>query len=268
MKTDSQKHSQYFDNIRSKLKNGKIHEETEYAKAHYLSDACRYGYIDIVKGFILAKVDVNSKYDLDQPLLNAIRTNNKDIVDLLMANGANPNGGHGALLYYNTFKEDFKVAEKLIELGADVNFQLHPNGPTVLQNAVRKCNLQLVDLLLKKGAKVDVPDYFADTEDTYKDYKDYNANDRKAIDELLKEYKLAEQAHKKALPKKPHKWAKSEPINHGVNKTKSMMQAFTIEERGDDYKREKTIKGRLEGSKIGSHREKASSAKDNSSPSR
>jgi hypothetical protein len=265
MKTDSQKHSEYFDNIKSKLKNGKIHEETQDAKVMYLSDACQFGHIDIVKGLILAKVDVNSKSDLDQPLQRAIRSNNQDIVDLLMANGANPNGGHGTLLFYNTHKKDLKVAEKLIELGADVNFQLNPNGPSVLQMAVRNCNLQLVDLLLKKGAKVDVPDYFANIEDTT---KGNNANDRKAIDELLKEYKLAEQAHKKALPKQPHKWANSKSINHGVNKTKSMMQAFTIEERGDDYKREKTIKGRLEGSKIGSHREKASSAKNNSSPSR
>ena len=266
MKTDSQKHSEYFNNIRSKLKNGKIHEERQDAKLMYLHDACQFGHIDIVKGLILAKVDVNSKFDAYQPLQVAISSNNQAIVDILMANGANPNGGHGTLLFYNTHKESLKVAEKLIELGADVNFQLTPNGPSVLQMAVRNCNLQLVDLLLKKGAKIDVPDHFVtNIEDTT---KGNNANDRKAIDELLKEYKLAEQAHKKALPKQPHKWANSKPINHGVNKTKSMMQALTIEERGDDYKREKTIKGRLEGSKIGSHREKASSAKDNSSPSR
>jgi ankyrin repeat protein len=85
MKTDSQKHSEYFNNIRSKLKNGKIHEERQDAKLMYLHDACQFGHIDIVKGLILAKVDVNSKFDAYQPLQVAISSNNPAIVDLLMA---------------------------------------------------------------------------------------------------------------------------------------------------------------------------------------
>lgn len=62
------------------------------------------------------------------PLLYAIRLKNYDFIEILLNNNANPNFASAKVcppLHLACFNGDTKIAKKLIEAGADINFQYH-----------------------------------------------------------------------------------------------------------------------------------------------
>ncbi|KAK2706236.1 hypothetical protein QYM36_016318 [Artemia franciscana] len=99
-------------------------------------------------------IDSGAKLDAmnankDTPLLIAIRNNNLELVKLLLKRGANPNCGE--YLHLNVKKGSADVCNLLIKSGAEID-ATNVHGETPLGTAIKTSNLDLVKLLLKRGA--------------------------------------------------------------------------------------------------------------------
>src|SRR3989339_601373 len=93
------------------------------------------------------------------PLYQACSKNYKDIVKLLLENGANPNipnKDKETPLYWACAKGNLEIVKLLLEKDADVNIA-NKNRETPLYPACYLGYLDIVELLLKKGAKVNIP---------------------------------------------------------------------------------------------------------------
>lgn len=115
-------------------------------------------------------VDVNARHQDLTPLIYAAC--DRDMVDLLLKNRADPNvlplSGYQTALNRAIIcmaeerSEDLGIVRKLIDSGADVNYSRHDRPaslPPVLQQACEmQGKAQLVKLLKRAGARVDVPD--------------------------------------------------------------------------------------------------------------
>lgn len=116
--------------------------------------------IEDVKKFLASGADVNSKSDVATPLNLAAVERNIDIVELLIANGANSNvkdiQGYTPL-HRAAFDGHKEIAELLIANGAELNVK---NGwhSTPLVEAVLGNQVELVKLLISKGADVNLVD--------------------------------------------------------------------------------------------------------------
>ncbi|XP_065557977.1 putative ankyrin repeat protein RF_0381 [Artemia franciscana] len=115
-----------------------------------LHHAVKEGRADICKLLIGfgAKLDaMNAKKDT--PLLIAIRNNNLELVKLLLKRGANPNCGE--YLHLAVKKGSADVCNLLIKSGAEID-ATNVHGETPLGTAIKTSNVDLVKLLLKRGA--------------------------------------------------------------------------------------------------------------------
>ncbi len=92
------------------------------------------------------------------PLFQAARRNQREVVELLLAKGADIENGL-VLNFIVTKPELYDMAKLLIEKGADVN-RKNPNGDTPLQSAtIHGKSLRIIDLLLDNGADIDTSHY-------------------------------------------------------------------------------------------------------------
>lgn len=129
------------------------------------------GYTEIVKILLAAKANPNvvTKEGIT-PLHNAANGSYIELIKILLAANANPNAAtkEGITPLHNAADKGFaEIAELLLDAGADVSLKTE-NGFTVLSSAVRYANKEkslpnkdeyyaLVDLLLNRGADIDVP---------------------------------------------------------------------------------------------------------------
>jgi len=115
-------------------------------------EAAKQGDVEAVKQFIAADSDVNAKdgYGVT-PLYHAAGHSHKEIVELLIANGAdvNTNDSGGTPLHHAVTKE---IAELLIAKGADVNAKAD-NGLTPLNMSIERHLTEITTLLRKHGGK-------------------------------------------------------------------------------------------------------------------
>ena len=88
------------------------------------------------------------------PLFHSARRNQREVVELLLAKGADIENGR--VLNFIVIKPElYDMAKLLIEKGADVNSK-NPNGDTPLQSAtIHGKSLRMIDLLLDNGADID-----------------------------------------------------------------------------------------------------------------
>jgi hypothetical protein len=92
-------------------------------------------------------------------LFTAINRNQPDaVINFILQNGVEPNG---EILLLAMEKQRFDLAKQFIEANVDVNYQYPLNKPyadgmTSLLYATKYNNLELVRLLLEKGAKINV----------------------------------------------------------------------------------------------------------------
>ncbi|EED16178.1 ankyrin repeat-rich membrane-spanning protein, putative [Talaromyces stipitatus ATCC 10500] len=90
-----------------------------------------------------------------EPLHAAVLAMKKEIVELLLKHGANPNSRAGVLGTALHFAKDDKVAKLLLAHGADINAK-DALGYTPLSNAILKDKPDLVKLLVESGADVEL----------------------------------------------------------------------------------------------------------------
>ena len=125
-------------------------------------EACRSGNVELLnQSYSQAPESINivdaKGYT---PLILAVYNNQPQIVDFLLAKGADVNAvdmaGNTALMGV-CFKGYKELARKLIEAGAEVN-QRNVNGATALTFVATFGHLEIAEMLLEKGAATDVPD--------------------------------------------------------------------------------------------------------------
>ena len=121
-----------------------------------IHDAANSGDIEAVKNFLAAGTDVNAIDDDWTPLVFAVDKGHKEIVEILIAKGADVdakgqydwNAFHGAALHGRT-----EIAGLLIAKGVDVNAK-NEEGYTPLFYAAYKGHKEVAELLISKGADV------------------------------------------------------------------------------------------------------------------
>ena len=152
-------------------------------EASYIHKAVGNGNIERVKKCISYGADVNAKSNYNQtPLQYAARLGHKEIVELLLAHGADVNyvgenwdstaaehamksnhteivrmliskGADISPLHFALYMKDEAKVRSLIEGGADVN-RRKPNGSTYLNSAIGKGLKDIAELLIARGADV------------------------------------------------------------------------------------------------------------------
>lgn len=119
------------------------------------------GHADVARALVDAGADVNAKADLGlTPLWNAARGGGGDLVELLLAHGAEPStrttgDGLGWTPLHIAAGEGRTAAVRaLVRAGADVNATGSEDGFTPLQLAVGRGHREVVELLVASGADV------------------------------------------------------------------------------------------------------------------
>jgi cytohesin len=135
------------------------------AFADPIHDAAKDGYLTVVQAHLDAGANVNAKNeDGWTPLHFAAQYSHKEIVELLIANGADVKAmgesspvfswqGGFTPLHYAAVNGHEKIAELLIDNGAEVNVK-NEDGWTPLHWAAHKDHGEIVGLLIAKGAEV------------------------------------------------------------------------------------------------------------------
>ena len=116
-------------------------------------------HVEIVKMFIEARVDLNSKPQVDStPLRLAAQSDNDEIVELLIAAQAYFLEDDAlVLLHYAVRHENIKLRDRSIELGADLNHQNYC-GKTLLHDAVLNRDKELLKRLIEANADLNIQD--------------------------------------------------------------------------------------------------------------
>lgn len=125
--------------------------EVDLHLAAYLGD------VTIAKRLIETGTDVNIRDDLDNtPLHYAARSGQAAVADVLIANGAEVDAEdeHGNTPLHLATKH-VEVTKVLVDHGADLNAR-DQGGRTALQEAVSYGTREVVDLLVDRGAEIDL----------------------------------------------------------------------------------------------------------------
>ena len=125
-----------------------------------LFQACARKHIDLTKLLLKhgAKPDLHTDGE-DTPLLAVSKAESTEIVKTLLDAGSdiNLNGGmNGTALYVACKNQNTKMVKLLLTHGADPNIQQCGRYDHALQAACAKGYEEIVDLLLKRGAKIDL----------------------------------------------------------------------------------------------------------------
>jgi len=125
-----------------------------------LNEAAAMGNTESIESLIAKGIDINNReHDFKTPLHRATISGHKDVVALLIAQGAQIDAKDsfpgGTALHYAVEKDHREIAEFLIAKGANVNAKRgYPAGDTPLHSAVRRGDQDIVELLIAKGADV------------------------------------------------------------------------------------------------------------------
>lgn len=117
--------------------------------------AAREGYADTVKALLKYRPKLSARNQAgDSALMLAVLKSNAEIVDLLLAAGAEINHDGWTPLAYAAFEGHVDLLGRLIEKGADVN-ALVPNKSNALMLAARNGHIEVVRRLVKLDVNFD-----------------------------------------------------------------------------------------------------------------
>jgi len=123
------------------------------------------------------RADINAQNHYQHtPLFMAAEDGNKKLVEFLISRGANVNticGLEGTALHVAVARGHKEIAKELIISGAGVNIAAGKGGSTPLIAAVLRGNKDMIKLLLDRGAKVGVRDWYDRTALDYAGHIDY-----------------------------------------------------------------------------------------------
>ena len=131
-----------------------------------LFDAAINGDIEAVKQHLAAGTDVDAKNYGGTALFSAAGLGHKEVVELLIAEGAgvNVNGRYGETsLNFAALNGHKEIAELLIANGADINAKDDNPGMTPLLFAAQEGHKEVAELLIFKGADVNAKDNYGKT---------------------------------------------------------------------------------------------------------
>ena len=129
--------------------------------------AVQRNFTEGVELLVSAGVNVNVKYtpELKSPLYVSAYIGSKTITQILCRNGANVNEvtlkGETPLfpaIEWTALSKNLSVVNTLLSFGADVNV-VSTNGMTPLIKAIESDCLPVIEVLLEKGAKLDLIQY-------------------------------------------------------------------------------------------------------------
>lgn len=126
----------------------------------HVSMAAYDNFMPAVQLFVENGVNINQKDE--RPLTKASESGNLEIVQYLLKTGKNSqetlNDALWALCDARPKPDTLKIAQRLLEYGAQVNSQAGFYNTTPLHGAAQNGSLELVKLLVSKGAKVNAVD--------------------------------------------------------------------------------------------------------------
>jgi ankyrin repeat protein len=130
-------------------------DEAENTPLHF---AAREGHADIVELLLASGADVNAaNYEHETPLHWVVLRNRHDVADLLLRHGAETeareNYGRSPLLLVARETGNLEMARRLLDAGADVNAR-DESGSTPLELSTWRGFRDVVDLFLDRGAEV------------------------------------------------------------------------------------------------------------------
>ncbi|GJQ88686.1 hypothetical protein Trydic_g18299, partial [Trypoxylus dichotomus] len=113
---------------------------------------------NVVRIFLNHKADVNAIYEGSTPLTHAVKVSTRAIVELLLRNGADVNYADGydmtSLMYAIENERSKDIFQLLLNFNADVNFE-NKYGETPLGMAIKGNKLEIIEILLQNGGRVD-----------------------------------------------------------------------------------------------------------------
>lgn len=123
-------------------------------------EAALRGYVEILQLFVDKQADVNGRCRLGDPLFLAVRSGNKDAVELLLRADADPNAFNHDLdpptaLHLASLYGDVEIVERLLDAGAQVDLR-DMEGATPLFRAVHHNHQMVAKLLIDRGANIRV----------------------------------------------------------------------------------------------------------------
>ena len=119
------------------------------------------GHLDVVEALLAAGADPNQvshSPDLLTPLHMAAGAGRAEVIELLITNGAEVDasqGSSGTPLYHAAMADRLAAAEVLIDAGADVNDASESRAQVPLHAAVQSEGTQVMELLIANGAEID-----------------------------------------------------------------------------------------------------------------
>ncbi len=135
-------------------------EIQESIKNQILLKAAQSGSSEVVRLLLDSGVDVDTEaYSGDTALMDACFYSNKEVVALLLRRGAAVNKESKDIPFNTALRRatNIDIVEDLIEHGADVNF-MGRLGNTTLSWLSLLGNTQVIEILLDRGANVNLPD--------------------------------------------------------------------------------------------------------------
>ena len=149
--------SNLFPNYPSQEEN--LSQELDYSLLIAVSTGCH----EIVELLLAAGANV-SHYNKWYPMVcNAANNGNVELLQILLKHGSDPDAslpdGSGLHAAARLVKpQSLQVADTLLKSGANIDLANDNNGSTPLHEAVKVNHLKMVDFLLNSGAKYDIPE--------------------------------------------------------------------------------------------------------------
>ena len=131
-------------------------ERLKLTKDSWLLEAVRKNNIADVRVLIEMGADINPQFNvwLDSPLLLAIRHGHKEIVNILISNGAIKDSHGEYPIHFAVAYGSKEIVQILINHGASID-ENYEDGYTLLHAAIIMNDKAMVELLLKNGANIE-----------------------------------------------------------------------------------------------------------------